>query len=253
MTLPVSPSASSSPIPPARATRRVWVSLLVAFIAEALILLAGAVWMISHGLAPPRPALGSIRLDLTKLPTPAPAPAAPPASPEPAAEIAAKPAPEAPTAPDAPPVPTAPDRPPPEVLDRPVARRQAALESPPMPLPDLSLLPRDDAPAGRRQPAPPQANGQMILLSEFNRQLNEALRAAARDLKSSRGIKTTGQVEITLHYRDGKAWGLQILRSSGSSAIDQAMLHALAQATWPPPPRGLEGHEIILPITGSIW
>jgi len=204
-------------------------------------------------VAPPRPAFGPIQLDLTKLPTREPAPQAPESGAPP--DVIEKSAP-APAEPAEPAAAETTDRVP-EALEpeAPPARRvsrTAKYDSPP--LPDRSLLPHDMAAhLGPPQAAPPKANGLLLRTSEFSRQLNEALRVAAQQLKTDRLIKSNGQVEIAIHYRDGKVWGPWVLRSSGISALDQVMLDGVARANFPPPPPGFEGRELVIPILGSFW
>lgn len=140
-----------------------------------------------------------------------------------------------------------------KALSQAAPRQQSMPELESIPLPDLSLLPRDDAAHnGPRQAAPRLANGQVDRLSAFYQQLNAALNAAAHDLGAGRGQKP-GRVQIAVHYRDGKAWGAWIVQSSGSPAFDQVVLDGVTRAVWPSPPPGLEGREIIVPIVGSFW
>jgi protein TonB len=123
-----------------------------------------------------------------------------------------------------------------------------------MPRPDLSLLPHDDAAhRGPQQAAPRQANGQADEVNQFFQKLNAALSAAALYPQAARSMKLSRKVRIAVHYCDGKAWGPQILQSSGFPVLDQAFLDRLARAAWPPPPPGFEGRELILPTVGSFW
>jgi hypothetical protein len=123
-----------------------------------------------------------------------------------------------------------------------------------MPLPNLALLPKDHTERdGPDQPAPRPANGQVDQMSEFIRKVNEALRAAGRHLNATRGIKFTGIVDIAVHYKDGRAWGPWIVKSSGFPELDQATLEAATMASWPPPPPDLAGRELVLPVNGSFW
>jgi periplasmic protein TonB len=250
------PTTSSLVLP----TRGIWGPLLVAFLAEGLILAAAAFWL-SGRLSPPQTVsqspFGPIQLDLTKLPTPEPASAAPPPLPQ---ITKSKPPPSA--APPKPEVTTTQDlseRPlqQPESDDTPTpeASPQDSEDDPaPAPLPDLSLLPRKQAAhIGPEQAAPQWANGQSARLPEFYKQLNEALRSAARYLAPAHGMKLSGRVYIVVHYRDGRVWGPRILRSSGFAVLDQAALEVVTRAVWPPPPPGLKGREFMVPIFGSFW
>jgi len=119
---------------------------------------------------------------------------------------------------------------------------------------DFALSPPEvSAVAGPPLPAPPKANGQVIDISEFQRQINTALHEAAHKMNVLRGIKMIGQVQLVVHYRDGKAWDPRIIKSSGFPMLDHAVTDAVAEAAWPSPPKGLEGREIIIPIAGSFW
>ena len=251
---------ASTPLPPTlirpAPTRGVWGPLLVALITEVLILAGAALWLSGRPSASPpiSPMWGPLQLDISKPATPEPAPAAPPPPTEPAKSEQAPhdvPPPE-----EAPPQDTpdmAPQAPPEEAPSQAMASAVPA-EAAPMPLPDLSLLPRDEAAhAGPRQPAPRNANGQVDRISQFIQELNAALRDASHYPDSMRGMKLSGRVTIVMHYRDGKAWGPRIVQSSGFPALDQAVIDGVARATWPPPPPGLEGREIDVPIMGSFW
>jgi periplasmic protein TonB len=248
------PPANSSFLP-AASRRRIWGPMLVAFAVEALILAVVVFWLAKHS-APPTPSsqFAPIRLDITKPPTPDPAPTAP-AKPTP--EMA-KPTPKQPTQERT--AATTPSHTPPQVASQPS----------PAPLPDTSPQtapnpsssassdftlspPQVSAAAGPPLPAPPKGNGQVIDISEFQRQINTALHEAAHKMNVLRGIKMIGQVQLVVHYRDGKAWDPRILKSSGFPMLDHAVTDAVAEAEWPPPPRGLEGREIIIPIAGSFW
>lgn len=204
-------------------------------------------------MLPVKPAFGPVRLDLTKLPTPEPAATDPAAA---AGAVSSPPERDAkpePKAAEAKPTPhPAPDRSP---AGEPKLVSPSKLAS--FDLPDLSKLPPQDNPAnvGPKQAAPPMSNGQAIRMSEFFRQVNAALRAAMvyPDQARSMGMKLAGRVQIAVHYRDGKAWSPRIMKSSGIPVLDQAVLDAVARTTWPPPPPGLEGREIVLPVLGSFW
>ncbi|HVJ52720.1 MAG TPA: hypothetical protein VM689_09675 [Aliidongia sp.] len=253
-----SPPAGSSFVPVVP-RRRIWVPMLAAFAVEALIAAAILLWLAQR---PPLPAaspqFGPIRLDLTKLPTLEPAATAPPSSAAASEAAPAKPVPEAvkPVPETAKPAPEQPMR-----EFTPAARPDhrpppphAAPKPPPLPLPDLSLLPAEEAAAaGPLRPAPPKGNGQAIDVSEFMRQVDETLHKAAHDMNVLRGIKLTGRVVLAVHYRDRRAWDPKILKSSGFPILDKAVADAVALAVWPPPPPGLEGREIIIPITGWFW
>jgi hypothetical protein len=238
---------------PAARKHRVWGPLLVAFAVEALILAVVVFWLVRH--APPptaNPLLAPLRLDLTRPPTLDAARTAPPVSAPPAAAEQAEPAPPEAASKPAPDLPR--ERTPAEAPSHKIMHPQTAPKTAALPLPDLSLLPRDDgAAAGAPQLARQGNNGQISQTSEFYRQLNVIFNAAARNLRASRGIETTGQAVIVVHYRDGKAWGAMLVRSSGFSAVDQNILDIISRIqTWPPPPPGYEGQEIMLPISGSI-
>lgn len=255
MTAEVSAPLPAMPIRPAP-TRGVWGPLLAAVITEVLILAGAALWLAGRPSASPpiSPVWGPLQLDISKPATPEPAPAAPPSPSEPAkSEQVAK---DNQPAEEAPPQDTrdmAPQAPPDETPSQAIARVLPA-EPAPMPLPDLSLLPRDDAAhVGPRQPAPPHANGQVDRLSQFIQALNAALRDASHYPDSARGMKLSGRVYIVMHYRDGKAWGPRIVQSSGFPALDRAVIDGVTRAIWPPPPPGLEGREIEVPIMGSFW
>jgi protein TonB len=249
----------SAPPPPKlirpASKRRVWGPLLVAMITEGLILVGAALWLTRHPSASPpiNPAWGPMQLDITKPATPEPAPAAPssPASAE------SEPAPRNDPPPEEAPPQDTPDsapKAPPEDTTSQAIPSAVPNEAAPMPLPDLSLLPRDDTAAvGTRQPAPRNANGQVDKVSQFIQALNAALRNASHYPASVRGMKLSGRVYIVLHYRDGKAWGPRIVQSSGFPALDQAVIEGAARATWPPPPPGYEGREMDVPIMGSFW
>jgi periplasmic protein TonB len=256
----MTPAASPPPVSSfARgAARRIWTPLAIAFLVEALLLVPCGFWLARRAALPTvpvAPAFGPLRLTLRRPPTPEAAATAPPAPTQSAAPKETSPAPEA-RAEEVPKL-VQPDQAP-----APAPRRKLAHHQPPPPklvapeedLPNLALLPHGNpAPPGPKRPAPPLSNGQLIRISEFNREVNEALHAAAHDLTTERGIKMTGRVEIAVHYRDGKAWGAWIVRSSGLPALDQAVLDGVARAVWPPPPPGLEGRELIIPILGSFW
>jgi TonB family protein len=237
-------------------TRGVWGPLLVATITEVLILAGAALWLMGRpsALPPISPAWGPLQLDLTKPATPEPAPAAPPSPPE-AAKSEQTPR-DNPPPEDAPPQDTpdmAAQAPPEEPPSQAISRAFPA-DTAPMPLPDLSLLPRDAAAhAGPHQPAPRDANGQVDRVSQFLQALNDALRDASHYPDSARGKKLSGRVYIVVRYRDGKAWAPRIVQSSGFAALDQAVIEGVTRATWPPPPPGLEGREIDVPIMGSFW
>jgi periplasmic protein TonB len=246
----------SAPPPPAaiRAapTRGVWGPLLAALITEVLILVGAALWLTSRPSASPpiNPAWGAMQPA-----TPEPAPAAPP-SPANPAEPEQAPRDNPPPEEAAPPQDTPDMAPqaPPEETTKPAISPALPDDPAPMPLPDMSLLPRDDtAPVGPRQPAPRNANGQTDKVSQFLQKLNDALRDASHYPDSARGMKLSGRVYIVVHYRDGKAWGPRIVQSSGFPALDQAVIEGAARATWPPPPPGFEGREIDVPIIGSFW
>jgi len=237
-------------------TRGVWAPLLVAIVTEVLILAGAALWLreLPSVSLPVSPIWGPLQLDITKPATPEPAPAAPPAPAEPPK---AEQAPKDDSPPEAAPPQDTPDRAPPAPsAEAPSQARSRAVpaEAAPMPLPDLSLLPRDDAHhVGPRQPAPRNANGQFDRISQFVQQLNAALRDASRYPESARGIKLSGRVHIVMRYRDGKAWGPRIVQSSGFPVLDQAVIDGVTHAIWPPPPPGLEGREFDVPIMGSFW
>jgi len=229
-------------------------AMLVALLAESLLLLGTTIWLTRHLSAPPIVStFGPIELDLTKLPTPEPTPTAPP-PPAPAVAEREPPA-------DAPvpeqsaqeqPVPL-PEQPSQEAPIHRIAPSRPVPESGP-PLPDLSLLPHEQAArAGPLQPAPPWANGQTNHLNEFFQQLNAALRSASHYPEEARGMKLSGRVYMRVHYRDGKVWAPSIVRSSGFAILDQAVLDGVAHAVWPPPPPELKGREIVVPIMGSFW
>jgi outer membrane biosynthesis protein TonB len=242
---------ASSSLGPAQ-RQRVFGPLLIALLVEGLLLAAVGFWLTRHMGPAVQPAFGPIRLDLTKPPTLQPAPTAPPAAAAPAAPERASEA--EPTPRPAQPVP---DPPPPDVSadapDEEMAPPSAAEDLSTMPLPNLALLPRDsNGPTGPEQPAPPHANGQMEQISEFIRKANEALRIAGHHLSTVRGIRLTGTVGIAVHYKDGKAWGAWITKSSGLAALDEATLDAASRAVWPPPPPGMEGRELVLPIAGTF-
>jgi periplasmic protein TonB len=250
----------SAPPPPAviraTSTRGVWGPLLAAMITEVLILVCAALWLTSRPSASPpiNPAWGPMQLDITKPATPELAPAMPPLPANPAESEQAprdNPPPE-----EAPPQDTPDMAPqtPPEETTSPAISRALPDDPAPMPLPDMSLLPRDDtAPVGPRQPAPRNANGQTDKLSQFLQELNVALRDASHYPDSARGMRLSGRVSIVVHYRDGKAWGPRIVQSSGFPALDQAVIEGVTRAIWPPPPPGFEGREIDVPIMGSFW
>lgn len=246
------PAAAGTFFLPAVPRPRIWVPMLLAFAVEALILAVSVLWLARH---PPPPAVspqfGPIRLDLTKLPTPEPAPTGPQASAAAKSPVPTKPAPET-----AKPVPKQPTR------ERTTALTPSREPSPPQSTPDsspasssdFSLSPSvDSAAAGPPLPAPPKGNGQAIDVSEFMRQVNAALHKAAHNINMMRGIKLVGRVVIAIHYRDGKAWDPRILKSSGFPTLDQSVAEATTQAKWPPPPPGLEGREIVIPVSGFFW
>ncbi|MDR3465279.1 MAG: hypothetical protein P4M07_04975 [Xanthobacteraceae bacterium] len=254
MTVPDPPPPCARVVVPTTTTRRIWGALVVAAAVELLLFAPAILWLAGHDSPPPvQSAWGPVQLDLSKLPTPEAAAAAPPAPAPPAEpEAAQQPAP----APD--PIDTSPgqlaDRAPVETPSRSVPPTHYVTAPAPLPLPDLSLLPHDATThIGPQQAAPPLANGRVPEPDDFSRKLNEALREASRKLNSSRGIKLTGRVLIVMHYRDGKAWGPQVLRSSGFAELDQAAIDGVAQAKWPPAPHGLEGRELVIPIMGSFF
>ncbi|MBY6239690.1 energy transducer TonB [Methylosinus sp. Sm6] len=230
---------------------------VIALLAEAALLIAAALWLTRHSSAPVADqSFGPIQLDLTTLPTPEP----PPQEPEqPSGASASEPAPtpDASSPPPEPPSeePTVPrsDLPAKEAPSPPVAPRRYVRDLPPAPLPDLSLLPRRQAAVGLSRPAPPNANGDAAQLTEFVERLNAALRSASVYPKEARGLKLTGRVLVRVHYRDGKVWDPSIIRSSGFAVLDKAVLEGVVRAVWPPPPRGYEGRELVVPINGAFW
>lgn len=242
---------------PAVSRGRIWAPMLMAFAVEALILAIVVFWLAKHSSPPAAgPQFAPIRLDITKPPTPEPAPTAP-ARPTP--EMT-KPAPKQPTQERT--TATPPSRTPPQVAPQPQPSPVPSPDTPPQTAPnpsssaspDFTLSPSEvSAAAGPPLPAPPKGNGQVIDISVFQRQINTALHEAAHKMNVLRGIKMIGQVELVVHYRDGKAWDPRIIKSSGFPMLDHAVTDAVAEAEWPSPPRGLEGREIIIPIAGSFW
>jgi periplasmic protein TonB len=239
-------------------TRNTFGAVLVALLAELLVLVGAALWLTHHLSAPPvTPPLGPIQLDLTKLPTPEPAQTAPPqptvAEPPPPAEQPTEQPPVTEQSTQAQPVPL-PETPSDEAPNEADSPSPSVTETEPMPLPDLSLLPHDQsAHAGPYQPAPSSANGQTSPLSEFVQQLNQALRSAVRYPEQVSGAKLSRRVYVRVHYRDGKVWGAVIVQSSGVATLDQAVLDGVIHAAWPAPPPSLEGREIVVPIMGEFW
>lgn len=231
----------------ARHWRDTFGAVLMAMLAEALLLLGVAVWLTRQLSAPPvAPSFGPLQLDLAEPPTP---------EPPPFEEILADPASE-PAPADREPSPREPEPEPEpdssEASSRPVTRLSSPRAPAPMPLPDTSALPRRGN-VGPSRPAPPEANGQARRINEFVERLNAALRSASRYPEEARGMKLSGRVHISVHYRDGRVWAPSILRSSGFPILDRAVLEGVVRAEWPPPPPGLEGREIVVPITGSFW
>jgi hypothetical protein len=159
--------------PLGRRSRGVWGVFAVAFVVEAMLLGGGAL-LFGGRLAsvPVRPALGPVKLDLSKLPTPQPAPTAPPAAAPPEAQDT--PQDQPPNNPD-PPAPEAPEQEPRQSLEEsttPPAYQLPRDDADKMPLPDMSLLPPlDGAHRGPNQPAPPLSNGQADRVSQFYEQL----------------------------------------------------------------------------------
>lgn len=124
--------------------------------------------------------------------------------------------------------------------ESPVETEKVADEPPPpTPPPVVAALQPQEAPAVAYEGGKQTVNKTTVLSAYVN-----SIHSALRNVKLGRRVRGSGQVILGFRIGDdGKVRSPEVLKSSGSAAIDQAAVDMLAKATFPPPPEGLGNNE----------
>ena len=94
-------------------------------------------------------------------------------------------------------------------------------------------------------PALPDSAGAMAALTSA---IERAVQSAALYPPMARLQHREGRAELRFSYRDGAGSAFALLRSSGSSLLDQAALAAIHAAILPPAPAPLAGKTVIVNV-----
>lgn len=125
--------------------------------------------------------------------------------------------------------------------DSPVEMEKVAEQPPPPtpPPPVVAATEPQEAPSVAYEGGKQTVNKATVLSAYVN-----SIHTALRGVKLGRHVRGSGQVVVGFRIGgDGKARSPEVLKSSGSAAIDQAAVDMLAKATFPPPPEGLGSEE----------
>ncbi len=124
--------------------------------------------------------------------------------------------------------------------ESPVEMEKVVEQQPPQPPPPVvAALQPQEAPAVAYDGGKQTVDKATVLTAYVN-----SIHSALRNVKLGRRVTGSGKVIVGFRIGgDGKARSPEVLKSSGSPAIDKAAVDMLAKATFPPPPQGLGSEE----------